>query len=74
MISPSLFRTQGSTVGDGEDQEDFPIELSVYPDPLTPEGLQCTQANVLMVHRDTQPGKYTVLLSMQKTCDVEILK
>lgn len=53
----SLLRTQGSSVGDGEDQEDFPGELTLHSDLLTPEGLPCTPANAVEVHRDLQPGE-----------------
>ncbi|KAM3861188.1 LOW QUALITY PROTEIN: DNA polymerase zeta catalytic subunit [Diretmus argenteus] len=45
----------GSTVGDWEEQEDSPGELSLHPDTLTPAGLQCTPANMVEVHRDSQP-------------------
>ncbi|XP_070781827.1 DNA polymerase zeta catalytic subunit [Enoplosus armatus] len=45
--------TQGSSVG--EDQEDFPGELTLHSDPLTPEGPPCTPANAVAVHRDSQP-------------------
>ncbi|XP_044025706.1 DNA polymerase zeta catalytic subunit isoform X4 [Siniperca chuatsi] len=46
--------TQGSSVV-GEDQEDFPGELTYHSDPLTPEGVPCTSANAVEVHRDSQP-------------------
>lgn len=58
IICFSLLRTQGSSVGDGEDQEDFPGELTLHPDPLTP-------ANAVEVHRDSQPGEEN-LLGMHK--------
>ncbi|XP_076024079.1 DNA polymerase zeta catalytic subunit isoform X1 [Genypterus blacodes] len=45
----------GSAVEDGEEPEDFLGELTLHPDPLTPEGLQCTLANAVEVHRDSQP-------------------
>ncbi|XP_030578063.1 DNA polymerase zeta catalytic subunit isoform X2 [Archocentrus centrarchus] len=47
--------TQDLSVGDGENQEDFPGELTLHFDPLTPDGLLCTPANALEVHRDSQP-------------------
>ncbi|XP_029903584.1 DNA polymerase zeta catalytic subunit isoform X2 [Myripristis murdjan] len=45
----------GLSVGDGEEQEAFPGDLSLHPDTLTPEGLPCTLANMVEVHRDSQP-------------------
>lgn len=66
IICFSLLRTQGSSVGDGEDQEGFPGELTLHPDPLTPEGLPCTPANAVEVHRDSQPGEENLLLGMHK--------
>lgn len=54
----SLNRTQsGSAQEDGQEQEDFLGELTLHPDPLTPAGLQCTLANAVEAHRDSQPGK-----------------
>ncbi|AWP19571.1 putative DNA polymerase zeta catalytic subunit [Scophthalmus maximus] len=47
--------TQASSVGDGEDQEDFPGDLTHHSDPLNPAGLCCTAANAVEVHRDSQP-------------------
>ncbi|KAM9338879.1 DNA polymerase zeta catalytic subunit [Symphorus nematophorus] len=47
--------TQNLSVGEGEDQEDFPGDLTLHCDPLTPDGLQCTPANAVEVHRDSQP-------------------
>ncbi|XP_038583793.1 LOW QUALITY PROTEIN: DNA polymerase zeta catalytic subunit [Micropterus salmoides] len=47
--------TQGSSVADGEDQEDFPGELTLHSDPLTPEELPSTPANAVEAHRDLQP-------------------
>ena len=62
-----LLRTQAPPVGDGEeDQEDFPADLTLHPDPLTPEGLQCTPANAVEVHRDSQPGEENLLPGWEK--------
>ncbi|XP_074541987.1 DNA polymerase zeta catalytic subunit isoform X2 [Halichoeres trimaculatus] len=47
--------TQSLSAGDTEDQEDFPGELTLHSDPLTSEGLPCTPANALELHRDSQP-------------------
>ncbi|CAJ1077657.1 LOW QUALITY PROTEIN: DNA polymerase zeta catalytic subunit [Xyrichtys novacula] len=47
--------TQSFSAADGEDQEDFPGELTLHSDPLTSEGLPCTPANAVQVHRDSQP-------------------
>ncbi|KAM9355265.1 DNA polymerase zeta catalytic subunit [Pholidichthys leucotaenia] len=48
--------TQEPRVGDGEDEEDFLVdELTLHSDPLTTEGLPCTPANAVEVHRDSQP-------------------
>ncbi|XP_071334532.1 DNA polymerase zeta catalytic subunit isoform X2 [Trachinotus anak] len=48
--------TQASSTADGEDdQEDFPGDLTLHSDPLTPEGPLCTPANAVELHRDTQP-------------------
>ncbi|XP_074472184.1 DNA polymerase zeta catalytic subunit isoform X2 [Sebastes fasciatus] len=47
--------TQGSSVSDGEDQEDLLAEMTLHSDPLTPEGLPCTPANAVEVHRLSQP-------------------
>ncbi|XP_047429933.1 DNA polymerase zeta catalytic subunit isoform X2 [Mugil cephalus] len=47
--------TQDISVGDGEDQEDFPVELTLHLDSLTSDGLPCTPANAVGVHRDTPP-------------------
>ncbi|XP_041831754.1 DNA polymerase zeta catalytic subunit isoform X2 [Melanotaenia boesemani] len=38
-----------------EEPEDFPGELTLHADPLTPDGLPCTPANAVEVHRDSQP-------------------
>lgn len=54
-----MSRTQASSVGDGEDQEDFLSDLSLHSDPLTPEVLPCTAANAVEVHRDSEPGEET---------------
>lgn len=61
-----MSRTQTSSVGDGEDQEDFPGELSLHSDPLTPEAMPCTPANAVEVHRDSQPGEENPLLECMK--------
>ncbi|XP_020492360.3 DNA polymerase zeta catalytic subunit [Labrus bergylta] len=47
--------TQSLSVGDGDDQEDFPGDLSLHSDLLTSEELPCTLANAVEVHRDWQP-------------------
>ncbi|KAK2856635.1 hypothetical protein Q5P01_005370 [Channa striata] len=47
--------TQALSEGNGEDQEDFPGDLTLHPDPFTQEGLQCTLANAVNAHRDLQP-------------------
>ncbi|XP_036405177.1 DNA polymerase zeta catalytic subunit [Megalops cyprinoides] len=44
--------TQSGTMGDGDDSELFPVELSLHPDVLTPEALHCTPANLVEVHKD----------------------
>uniref|UniRef100_A0AAX7TQM8 DNA polymerase zeta catalytic subunit n=1 Tax=Astatotilapia calliptera TaxID=8154 RepID=A0AAX7TQM8_ASTCA len=44
--------TQDLCACDGENQEDFPGELTLHFDPLTPDGLPCTPANAVEVHRD----------------------
>ncbi|KAJ8355995.1 hypothetical protein SKAU_G00187890 [Synaphobranchus kaupii] len=46
--------TQSGSVGEGEESEMFPVELSLHPDVLTPEALHCTPANLVEVHKDTQ--------------------
>ena len=57
-----LLRTQASSMADeDEDQEDFLADLTLHSDDLTPEGLPCTPANAVEVHRDSQPGKETLL-------------
>uniref|UniRef100_I3JZM4 DNA polymerase zeta catalytic subunit n=1 Tax=Oreochromis niloticus TaxID=8128 RepID=I3JZM4_ORENI len=45
------------SAGDGENQEDFPGELTLHFDPLTPDGLPCTPANAVEVHRGRHPGE-----------------
>ncbi|XP_034999481.1 DNA polymerase zeta catalytic subunit isoform X2 [Hippoglossus stenolepis] len=48
--------TQASSMADEEeDQEDFLADLTLHSDDLTPEGLPCTPANAVEVHRDSQP-------------------
>ncbi|KAG5846710.1 hypothetical protein ANANG_G00117850 [Anguilla anguilla] len=47
--------TQSGSVGEGDESEMFPVELSLHPDVLTPEALHCTPANLVEVHKDTQP-------------------
>ncbi|XP_041662079.1 DNA polymerase zeta catalytic subunit isoform X2 [Cheilinus undulatus] len=47
--------TQSLSVGDAEEQEDFPGDLTLHSDLLTSEGLPCTLANAVEVHRDLQP-------------------
>uniref|UniRef100_A0A8D0DBP9 DNA polymerase zeta catalytic subunit n=1 Tax=Sander lucioperca TaxID=283035 RepID=A0A8D0DBP9_SANLU len=46
--------TQGSCVSEREDQEDLLGDLTLHSDPLTPEGLTCTPANAVEVHRHSQ--------------------
>uniref|UniRef100_I3JZM5 DNA polymerase zeta catalytic subunit n=1 Tax=Oreochromis niloticus TaxID=8128 RepID=I3JZM5_ORENI len=38
-----------------DNQEDFPGELTLHFDPLTPDGLPCTPANAVEVHRGRHP-------------------
>ncbi|XP_061097381.1 DNA polymerase zeta catalytic subunit isoform X2 [Conger conger] len=47
--------TQSGSVGEGDESAMFPVELSLHPDVLTPEALHCTPANLVEVHKDTQP-------------------
>ncbi|XP_042359313.1 DNA polymerase zeta catalytic subunit [Plectropomus leopardus] len=47
--------TQSSSVVDGEDQEDLLSALTLHSVPLTAEGLPCTPANAVEVHRNSQP-------------------
>ncbi|KAM6992727.1 LOW QUALITY PROTEIN: DNA polymerase zeta catalytic subunit [Tautogolabrus adspersus] len=47
--------TQSLSAGEGDDQEDFLGDLSLHSDLLTSEGLPCTLANAVEVHRDSQP-------------------
>ncbi|KAI1897439.1 hypothetical protein AGOR_G00083300 [Albula goreensis] len=46
--------SQSGSVGEGDESEMFPVELSLHPDILTPEALHCTPANLVEVHKDTQ--------------------
>ncbi|CAN9507584.1 unnamed protein product [Ophioblennius macclurei] len=41
--------------GDQEDQGDFPTDLSLHLDTLSPDHLPCSLANAVEVHRDSQP-------------------
>ncbi|XP_041109581.1 DNA polymerase zeta catalytic subunit-like [Polyodon spathula] len=41
---------------DDEVSDMLPVELSLHSDLLTPEALQCTPANLVEVHKDSQPG------------------
>lgn len=67
LISVPLLRTQAPSVGVGEeDQEDFPADLTLHSDPPTPEGLECTTANAVEVHRDSQPGEENLLMGWMK--------
>ncbi|MGH0147023.1 UNVERIFIED_CONTAM: hypothetical protein FKN15_021091 [Acipenser sinensis] len=43
------------SVEDDEESDMFPVELSLHSDLLTPEALQCTPANLVEVHKDSQP-------------------
>ncbi|KAK1171883.1 DNA polymerase zeta catalytic subunit-like [Acipenser oxyrinchus oxyrinchus] len=43
------------SVEDDEESDTFPVELSLHSDLLTPEALQCTPANLVVVHKDSQP-------------------
>lgn len=56
-MSVYLLRTQDLCACDGETQEDYPGELTLHFDPLTPDGLPCTPANAVEVHRGSQPGE-----------------
>ncbi|KAM4522166.1 DNA polymerase zeta catalytic subunit isoform 2-T2 [Odontesthes bonariensis] len=38
-----------------EDQEDFPGDLTLHSEPLSPDRLLCTPANAVEAHRDSQP-------------------
>ncbi|KAM7395002.1 hypothetical protein PAMA_006648 [Pampus argenteus] len=47
--------TQASSIGDGEEHEDFLGVPTLHSNPLTPEAVLCTPANAVEVHRDSQP-------------------
>ncbi|XP_026173816.1 DNA polymerase zeta catalytic subunit isoform X2 [Mastacembelus armatus] len=47
--------TQASSVGEREDQDAFPGDLTIHSDPLTPEALSYTPAKAVEVHKDSQP-------------------
>ncbi|XP_040919803.1 DNA polymerase zeta catalytic subunit isoform X2 [Toxotes jaculatrix] len=48
--------TQALSVADGEeDQDDFPGDLTLHPDPRASEELLSTPANAVEVHRDSRP-------------------
>uniref|UniRef100_A0A8C7GH59 DNA polymerase zeta catalytic subunit n=1 Tax=Oncorhynchus kisutch TaxID=8019 RepID=A0A8C7GH59_ONCKI len=50
--------TQSGSVDDAaEEQDPSPAELSLHPDVLTPELLQCTPANLVEAHRDTKRSR-----------------
>uniref|UniRef100_A0A8C7PMY2 DNA polymerase zeta catalytic subunit n=1 Tax=Oncorhynchus mykiss TaxID=8022 RepID=A0A8C7PMY2_ONCMY len=50
--------TQSRSVDDAaEEQDPSPAELSLHPDVLTPELLQCTPANLVEAHRDTKRSR-----------------
>lgn len=55
---------------DGEDQEDFPGDLTLHSDPASPEVPPCTPANAVEVHRDSQPGEDKVLITLQNKLHV----
>ncbi|XP_058881813.1 DNA polymerase zeta catalytic subunit-like isoform X1 [Acipenser ruthenus] len=44
------------SVEDDEQSDMLPVELSLHSDLLTPEALQCPPANLVEVHKDSQPG------------------
>ncbi|MGH0142523.1 UNVERIFIED_CONTAM: hypothetical protein FKN15_051347 [Acipenser sinensis] len=44
------------SVEDDEQSDMLPVELSQNSDLLTPEALQCPPANLVDVHKDSQPG------------------
>ncbi|XP_018599271.1 DNA polymerase zeta catalytic subunit isoform X1 [Scleropages formosus] len=46
--------SQSGSVGSVDESGLFPVELSLHPDFLTPEVLQCTPANRVEVHKDVQ--------------------
>nr|XP_040017164.1 DNA polymerase zeta catalytic subunit isoform X2 [Gasterosteus aculeatus aculeatus] len=47
--------TQGLSVSNRQDQEDLLSEMTLHPDPLTPEGWPFTPANAVEAHRSPQP-------------------
>lgn len=58
-------------MGDWEEQDDFPGDLSLHSDPLTPEAVPCTPANAVEVHRDSEPGEENPLLGcMKQKCHI----
>lgn len=61
LIIFSPCRTQGPSLADGEDSEDFPLEFTLHLDPLTQDVVPCTSANAVEVHRDMQSGRGTHL-------------
>ena len=62
-------RTQSRSVDDAaEEQDPSPAELSLHPDVLTPELLQCTPANLVEAHRGSQTGEQGVSLCPLALC------
>ncbi|XP_066555014.1 DNA polymerase zeta catalytic subunit [Amia ocellicauda] len=57
ILKQNDFSLSLSGSGDEADETDmFPVDLSLHSDILTPEALQCTPANLVEVHKDSQQG------------------
>uniref|UniRef100_A0A1A7XY61 DNA polymerase zeta catalytic subunit n=2 Tax=Iconisemion striatum TaxID=60296 RepID=A0A1A7XY61_9TELE len=48
------------TLDSSEANEEFSGEISLHPDPPTPDRLPCTPANAVEVHRDSQPDSVKI--------------
>nr|XP_015209617.1 PREDICTED: LOW QUALITY PROTEIN: DNA polymerase zeta catalytic subunit [Lepisosteus oculatus] len=59
------------SLDDAEEPEMFPVELSLHSDFLTPEALQCTPANLVEVHKDSQPGPKKIPASESEVAIVD---
>lgn len=58
FICPPI-RTQNPSPADGVDSEDFPLDFTLHLDPPSQDGLTCSPATAVELHRDAQSGHHS---------------
>lgn len=50
-------RTQNASPADGDDSEDFSLDFTLHLEPDSQDGLACSLATAVELHRDSQSGQ-----------------